>query len=82
MILLPLRSASLSHKNSPKMPKKIHEMRPVGRKERLIDLKIFLVELLSCSCDFCGCCLKMHIYFSLFCALNIKTDYYFNFTEL
>ena len=26
---------------------------------------------ISCSCDFCGCCLKMRIYFSLFCALNI-----------
>ena len=22
-------------------------------------------------CDFCGCCLKVHIYFSLFSAVNI-----------
>ena len=31
-------------------------MRPEGRKQRSIDLKIFLVEYPVC--DFCGCLLK------------------------
>ena len=39
VILLPLRPASLTHKN-PQGHKIIHGMRPVGRKERSIDLKI------------------------------------------
>ena len=43
MILLPLRPASLTHKN-PQRRKIIHGMRPAGRKERSNDLKIFLVE--------------------------------------
>ena len=40
VILLPLCPAYLMHKN-PQRRKTIHGMRPVGRKERLIDLKIF-----------------------------------------
>ena len=43
MILSPLRPASMTHKNTQRR-KIIHGMRPVGRKERSIDLKIFLVE--------------------------------------
>ena len=38
-ILLPLRPASVMHKN-PQRHKIIHGMRPVGCKERWIDLKI------------------------------------------
>ena len=41
VILLPLRPASLTHK-SPQRRKIIHCMRPVGRKDRSIDLKMFL----------------------------------------
>ena len=39
VILLPLSPASLTHKN-PQRRKIIHGMRPVGRKDRLIDLDI------------------------------------------
>ena len=39
-------------------------MRPEGRKERSIDLKIFLVE-------YPVCVISVHINFSLFCDLNI-----------
>ena len=28
------------------------------------------IIIISCPCDFCGCCLQMHICFSLCCALN------------
>ena len=43
MILFPLHPVSLKHKN-PQRRKIIHEMCPVGSKERSIDLKmIFLV---------------------------------------
>ena len=63
VILLPLRPASLMHKN-PQRCKIIHRMRPIGRKHRLIDLNMFLVEI-SCLLNFCGsyygCCLMMHI---------------------
>ena len=42
----------------------IHDVRPVGRKDRLIDLKMRFCGI-SCSCDFCGsyyvCCLTMRI---------------------
>ena len=60
VILLPLHVASLTHQN-PQRCKIIHGMRPIGRKE---------FGRISCSCEFYGCCLKMHIYFSLFRALN------------
>ena len=30
---------------------------------------------MSCWSDFCGCCVKMHIYFSISCASNIYKDY-------
>ena len=40
VILLPLRPASLMHKKHQRR-KVIHEMHPVGHKERSIDLKIF-----------------------------------------
>ena len=46
-------------------------MRLVGRKDRLIDLKMFLA---ACSCDFCGCCLRVHISFSLCYALQYCID--------
>ena len=44
----------------------IHGVRPEGRKDRLIDLKMRFCGI-SCSCDFCGsyydCCLTMRISF-------------------
>ena len=43
VILLPQRPATLTHKN-PQRRKIICGMRPVGRKDRLIDLKRLLVE--------------------------------------
>ena len=47
MILLPLRSTSLMHKN-PKGGKIIHGMHPVGPKERLSDfLAEYLVRVIS-----------------------------------
>ena len=46
-ILLPLCPASLTHKN-PQRRKIICGMRPVGRKDRLIDLKTFFVEYPFC----------------------------------
>ena len=67
VILLPLGPASLTHKN-PQRRKIIHGMRPAGHKERSIDLKMF--GRISRSLYFCGCCLKMNIYFSLFSVLN------------
>ena len=36
MISLPLRPASLTHKNPPRRPK-VHGIRPVGHKDRSID---------------------------------------------
>ena len=45
VILLPLRPASLMHKN-PQGHKLIHGMHPVGCKERSINLKIFLWNIL------------------------------------
>ena len=75
MILLPLRPASLTHKNL-KRGEIIHGMRPVGCKDRSIHPFVF-VEI-SCSCNSCGShygsCLTEHISFSLFCALKQK-DY-------
>ena len=58
-------SESLTHKN-PQRHKIICGIRPVRRKDRLINLKLFL--RIPCLCDFCGCCLTTHISFSLFCA--------------
>ena len=43
MILLPLRPASLTHKDSQRR-KVTYNMCPIGRKEWSIDLKIFLVQ--------------------------------------
>ena len=37
--------------------------------ESLLNLFKFFIQLSEC--DFCGCCLKVHIYFSLFSAVNI-----------
>ena len=65
VILLPLHPWRL------KIPKDAkHGMRLKGYKEvkRSIDLMIFCMVEKN---DFCGCCLKMHVYLSLFCALNI-----------
>ena len=31
---------------------------------------LIMEYIISCSCDFWGCCLTMHIHLSLFCALN------------
>ena len=47
MILLPLCPASLTHKNL-KRRKIICGMGPVGRKDRLINLKMFFVEYPVC----------------------------------
>ena len=41
VILLPLRPVFLTHKN-PQRRKIIHDMRPVGRQDRLINPKMFL----------------------------------------
>ena len=72
VILLPLWPVSLTYKNPLQRRKIIHEMHPIGCKKKKIDLKIFLVVPgISCLCDFCGCCLKMHIYVSPFCASSI-----------
>ena len=75
VILLPLRPASLIHKN-PQRCKIIHGMHPIGCKDRSIWICVF-VEV-SCSCKFCccyyGCGLTMHISFSLCCAWKQK-DY-------
>ena len=65
VILLPLYPWRL------KIPKDAkHGMGLEGYKEvkRLIDLMTFCMVEKN---DFCGCCLKMHVYLSLFCALNI-----------
>jgi len=48
--VIPLRPASLTHKDSQRH-KITYNMRPIGRKELLIDLKIFFGTI-SCSCDF------------------------------
>ena len=55
----------------------MHVGRPVGRKDRLIDHKIKLCFCrTSCLYDFCGgscgCCLTVHISFSLCCAWQWK----------
>ena len=74
VILLPLRPASQMHKN-PQRRKMILGMCPVGCKDRLIDLNVCICKkIISCSCNFCGshhgCCLTMHISFSLCFALK------------
>ena len=76
MILLPLRPASLTYKN-PQRRTKVYGMRHVGRKDRSFDLKMFLHMFcgISCSCDFCGCCLTKHVSFSLRCALQKNIFY-------
>ena len=54
-----------------KIPKDAkYGMRLEGRKEvkRSIDLMTFCMVEKN---DFCGCCLKMYVYLSLFCVLNI-----------
>ena len=53
MILLPLCPETLILKH-PQRHKIIHEMHPLGHKKRFFGR-------ISCSCDFCDCCLKMHI---------------------
>ena len=45
MILLPLRPAFLTHKN-PQRRKIFPDMRPVGRQNRLTNLKMFFVVYL------------------------------------
>ena len=65
VILLPLHPWRL------KIPKDAkYGMRLEGYKEvkQSIDLMTFCMVEKN---DFCGCCLKMHVYLSLFCALNI-----------
>ena len=69
VILLPLRPASLIH-NNPQRRKIIREMRPVGLKERSIDLKmIFWYNILYVG--FLWLLFKDAYCFSLFCALDI-----------
>ena len=65
VILLPLHTWRLKFPQDAK-----HGMRLEGYKEvkRPIDLMTFCMVEKN---DFCGCCLKMHVYLSLFCALNI-----------
>ena len=82
VILLHLRPASLTIKNLQRR-KIIHGMRPVGRKNRSIGTCVFVER--SYSSNFCGsnygCCLTMHISFSLCCALKIE-GLYLNFRIL
>ena len=69
VILFPLRFASLKHKN-PQRRKIIHEMCPVGRKERSIDLKMILwYNILFVG--FLWLLFLKRCIFSLFCALNV-----------
>ena len=69
VILFPLCPATLMHKN-PHRRKIIHEMRPVERKERSIDLKmIFWYNILFVG--FLWLLFKDTYCFSLFCALSI-----------
>ena len=70
-ILLPLSPASLTHKKSQRHTK-VHGTHPVGCKDQSI-WRCFC--RISCSCDFCGCCLAMHISFSLHCALQMNIFY-------
>ena len=69
MISLPLCPASLTQKISPKTHKSSwHASR---RMQRSIDQLIWRCFCrLPCLCDFCGCCLTMHISFSLCCTLQ------------
>ena len=53
VILLPLRPASLTHKNTQRC-KIICGMRPIWGKDWLIDPKMIFCRI-SCFCDFCGC---------------------------
>ena len=79
-----LPPASLAHKN-PQRSKIIHGMRPVGCKDRYIDLNMCICRI-SHSCDFCGCyygCrLTTHISFSLCCTLNTRTVFFFQYTVI
>ena len=68
MILLALRPASLTHKN-PKRRKIICGMGPVGRKDRLINLKMFFVEYRVCVLTV-AVVKNTLISFSLCCALQ------------
>ena len=81
VILLPLRPASLAHKNLQRR-KIIHGMCPVGRRDRSSISTCVFVEISGCSRIFCGsyydCCLKMHISFRLCCALNRRTIFLLN----
>ena len=71
-----LHPVSLMHKN-PQRRKIIHGMCPVGCIDRFVDLKMCIVEIYH-SCDFCGsfygCCLTMHISFTL-CYTVKKKEY-------
>ena len=77
VILLPLRPASLTQEQSPKMHNNsCNSWNASHRMQRMIYRFEDFLGRISCSCDFCGCFLKMHIHFyinfrSLFCALNI-----------
>ena len=73
VILLPLHPASLMQEQSPKMHN--NSWNESHRMQRAIDRFEDFLGRISCSRDFCGCFLKMHIHFyinfrSLFCALN------------
>ena len=74
VILLPLCPASLMQEQSPKMQN--NSWNASHRMQRMIDRFEDFLGRISCSCDYCGCFLKMHIHFyinfrSRFCALNI-----------
>ena len=77
VILLPLRIASLT--------RKIHGMHPVVCKDRSIDRSILTCVFVEITrlCHFCGdyngCCLTMHVSFSLCCKIE---GLYFNFSTL
>ena len=73
VILVALRSASLTYKNLQRH-KIIHGMRPAGRKDRSIDLNMCICRNIRpvrvIFVQFYGCCLTMHICFSPCCALK------------
>ena len=61
VILLPLRPASLMQEQSPKIHN--NSWNASHRMQRTINRFEYFLGRISCSTDFCGCFLKMHIHF-------------------
>ena len=71
VILLPLCPASLV-KRKLQRRRIIHGMCPVGRKDQSVDLNIFVEISHLCNLfgSYYGCCLTIHISFSICCAIK------------